>query len=196
MRYAGWMMMTMVCMVFQGCFGSMIAALTAPESVIASTATALVDQGAAAINGANQAANTVSDIDRILSANPDAVNHGELMALRDELGSRSIPESGKRKGIAPPPDEFDRRLPPSIRDHHYSVGQNQGFRQIGQENQGTTLSIEREVVNDLAIKTGRHEVRPFAAARTSSIPPARESIYQYSWNANPRPLTDERRDNE
>lgn len=174
----------------------MIAALTAPESVVASTASALVDQGAAAVNGATQAANTVSDLDRILSANPDAVNHGELMALREELGNRSIPESSKRKGIAPPPDEFDRRIPASVRDHSYAVGQYQGFRQIGHENYGTTLTVERDVVNDLAVETGRREVRPFAIARTSSIPPARESIYQYSWNPDPKPLVEARRGDE
>jgi len=193
MRYAGWVTMMAACVVCQGCFGSMIAALTSPQSVVASTATALVDQGAAAINGANQAANTLSDIDRILSDNPNAVNHGELMALRDELGKRSIPDNKKRKGIAPPPDEFDRRLPPSVRDHSYAVGPYQGFRQIGHENHGTTLTVERDVVNDLAVETGRREVRPFAIARTSSIPPARESIYQYSWNPDPQPLTETRR---
>jgi len=174
----------------------MIAALAAPESVVAGAASALVDQSAAAINGANQAAQTVSDIDRILSANPDAVNNGELLALRDELGNRSIPESSKRKGIAPPPDEFDRRLPASVHAHSYAVGKNQGFRQIGNEKYDTTLTVERDVVNDLTIETGRQEKRPFAVARTSSIPLARESIYQYSWNADPKPLVEGHRGEE
>lgn len=193
MRHVGLVALLVACVFIQGCLGSLIGALAAPQSVISGAATSLVNQGVSAFDGATQAASTVSDIDRIISDNPEGVNNTELAALRDELGKRAIPDRPANRGIAPPADEFDRRLPPpSQGDGSYRVAPGQRFRQIGYERRGNQLVVQREVVDDLAADVGRQEASPFATARTSSIPPSREGIYQYSWNPDPKPLDEHR----
>jgi hypothetical protein len=65
--------------VLQGCLGNVVAPLVAPQTVVAGTASSLVNRGMSAMDGAAQAAQTVADLDHILAANPDPVNRDELL---------------------------------------------------------------------------------------------------------------------
>src|SRR4051812_25908302 len=72
MRQLGLLGLLAVCLACHGCLGEVLGTVVAPQAVAAGAASNLVNQGASAVDGANEAASTASDLDRIIAANPDA----------------------------------------------------------------------------------------------------------------------------
>lgn len=180
--------------IFQGCLGTMVGALVAPQTVAVTSAGNLVNQGVSALDEAAQAATTADDIDRMIAQNPNAVNSAELMNLRGQLEQRSLPATqARQRGIPPPPSEFERRVKqPARSEPVYTSGPGRSYRQIGPRRDGTQVLIENEIIDDLAPTPSRSESKPFTTTRTSSIPPYRIPIYQYGWNPDPEPLPERR----
>ncbi|MBA3699058.1 MAG: hypothetical protein H0W78_09405 [Planctomycetes bacterium] len=77
-------------MLTSGCTNSILGVLLAPEGVIAGTASGLAEAGAQTLSGASlddlsDLGNTVTELDRIIAENPDAVNADQLRGMRDHL---------------------------------------------------------------------------------------------------------------
>jgi hypothetical protein len=84
------------CCASGGCLGTIAEAMLAPESVALEGAAGGVQALTSAVTpedaaSAFDAASTASDIDRIISENPDAVNRPELEQLRDRLNGQGNP---------------------------------------------------------------------------------------------------------
>ena len=131
-----------------GCLGSAVGVLTAPVSMASG---AVGNVGTQALNAGG---GPVSDIDRILTAHPDAANSGELSALRSSLLEQGLADPGAPAAAVTHADEFDRHARRSKR-----------------------LRSDRPAL-DPPLVTGavqgplqREESKPFATARTSSLAP-------------------------
>ena len=186
--------LTVLGTVLQGCLGTMVGALVAPQTVAVASAGNLVNQGVSALDEAAQAATTAEDIDRMIARNPNATNSAELMNLRGQLEQRSLPATqARRRGIPPPPSEYERRLtPPPRSEPVYASGPGHSYRLVGPRRDGTQVLVENEIIDDLSPAHSRSEPKPFTTTRTSSIPPYRVPIYQYGWNPDPEPLPERR----
>jgi hypothetical protein len=77
-------------MMASGCTNAILGVLLAPESVVAGGAAGLAEAGAETLSGASleelsDLGTTITELDRILEENPDAVNADQLRGLRDQL---------------------------------------------------------------------------------------------------------------
>lgn len=93
-----------------GCVGSIVKTLVAPESVVTEGGASLAEAGAKTLSGASldQLANlndTVTELDRIIQENPDAVNAEQLKLLRDTLKDGTSADTGpdQRQALKEPP---------------------------------------------------------------------------------------------
>ena len=129
-----------------GCLGSAFGVLTSPATVAAGAASGVGNRAFAG------SINPISDIDRILAANPEAANRGELGALRDSLAA-----DGGSTARAPTPTtakEFDRHA------------------QIPKPLRGDQVALETTAATGTTHGPAqRMEAKPFASARTSSLTP-------------------------
>lgn len=82
-----------------GCTNSILGVLLAPEGVVTGAAGSAAEAGARSLSGASleelsDVGNTVSELDRILQENPDAVNSERLHDLRNRMEQ----QTGKNTG--------------------------------------------------------------------------------------------------
>lgn len=110
MQWCGLIVLGGVVLCCNGCVGSVLKTLVAPESVVTDIGNDLIKTGAKTISDASldELANvndTVKELDRILQENPDAVNTEQLKALRDSLRETSSADSGpdQRQPLKEPP---------------------------------------------------------------------------------------------
>jgi len=103
-------------LIVPGCAG-LLGVLLAPQSVVASTAATIAMQAGSAASSvlteADGMAQTLGDLDRVIAANPDAVNADQMRGMRGDLKKEldAVAPGSKAKGQArpPPASEFDRR---------------------------------------------------------------------------------------
>ncbi len=93
-----------------GCVGSIVKTLVAPESVVGDAAGSLAKAGAETLSGASleelgNLNDTVAEIDRIIEEHPDAVNIDNLRTLRETLKNTKSANSGpdQRQVLKEPP---------------------------------------------------------------------------------------------
>lgn len=94
-----------------GCTNTILGVLVAPEGVVTGAAAGLAQAGAETLSGASleelsDLGNTITELDRILDENPDAVNADQLRGLRDQLKkSTTSADSGpdQRQALKEPP---------------------------------------------------------------------------------------------
>lgn len=110
MRWCGFLVLGGALVCCNGCVGSILKTLVAPESVVTDAAGSLAEAGAQTLSGASledlgNLNETVEEIDRILQENPDAVNTEQLKALRETLKNTSSANSGpdQRQALKQPP---------------------------------------------------------------------------------------------
>lgn len=104
-----------------GCTNSILGVLLAPESVVGGAASGLADAGAQTLSGASldqlsDLGTTITELDRIIAENPDAVNADSLRKLRDQLKDGKSVDSGpdQRQALKEPPKPrrpFDTKMP-------------------------------------------------------------------------------------
>lgn len=93
-----------------GCTSAILGVLLAPEAVVGGAASGLANAGAQTLAGASldqlsDLGSTVTELDRILEENPDAVNAESLRRLRDQLKHGNPADTGpdQRQAVKEPP---------------------------------------------------------------------------------------------
>lgn len=110
-----------------GCTSSILGVLLAPEGVVGGAASELANAGAQTLAGASldqlsDLGSTVTELDRILEENPDAVNADSLRRLRDQLKQGNSADTGpdQRQALKEPPKprrHTDTTMPVRKGDH-------------------------------------------------------------------------------
>lgn len=111
MRWPATIILASSLMLASGCTNAILGVLLAPEGVVAGGATSLAEAGAETLSGASleelsDLGTTITELDRILDENPDAVNAEQLRGLRDQLKKGATPaDSGpdQRQALKEPP---------------------------------------------------------------------------------------------
>lgn len=128
MRWLNVIMLGSALTLTSGCTNSILGVLLAPEGVIAGGASSLAEAGAQTLSGASledlsDLGNTITELDRIIAENPDAVNADQLRGLRDHLKKNATAaDSGpdQRVPLKEPPAPrrpTDAKLPVRKSDH-------------------------------------------------------------------------------
>jgi hypothetical protein len=92
-------------MLTTGCTNSILGVLLAPESVVGGAASGLAEAGAQTLSGASlqdlsDLGSTITELDRIIAENPDAVNNESLRLLREQLKQGKSADSGPDQRVA------------------------------------------------------------------------------------------------
>jgi hypothetical protein len=157
-----------------GCLETIAEVVMAPEVVAGQAAASTASAAATGLNEMTSDANTLGDLDRILSGMPpDSPQRGDLTRLREELGShRSVRAvNGDQHRFASDPKagmDYDRRVADAA-DRADERSPSHQFQIPDRAEQGHQLMIDppRVVGSDAA--GPRDPVMPFHTARTSDL---------------------------
>lgn len=127
MRWWNMLVLGGALVITSGCTNAILGVLLAPEGVIGGAVSGLADAGAKTLAGASldqlsDLGTTVTELDRILQENPDAVNAESLKKLRDQLKDGKSVDSGpdQRQALKEPPKPrrpTDTKMPMRKGDH-------------------------------------------------------------------------------
>jgi hypothetical protein len=114
-------------MITSGCTSSILGVLLAPEGVVTGAGASLANTGAEALGEASleqlsDLGSTITELDRILEENPDAVNAESVRRLRDTLKQGNPADTGpdQRQALKEPPKPrrpTDSKMPVRKGDH-------------------------------------------------------------------------------
>ena len=158
-------------LVTSGCTNSILGVLLAPEGVVAGAATGLAEVGASTLSGASldelsDLGSTITELDRILEENPDAVNAESLRGLREQLKEGKSANTGPDQRIAAkepprPRRPSDTRLPLrkgdnlTIRPPGESIAQRRPAPRPDTLPDGSSLQAEQTPVHTMSLQPVR-----------------------------------------
>lgn len=97
MRASGWILLASSLVVLNGCLDSVLGVMLAPEAVLGGLADGVTRSGSEIISQVGEdlssAAQTISELDRIIADNPDAQNVDRLTALREQLKNSPLSDT-------------------------------------------------------------------------------------------------------